>query len=74
MPKTRKSKPSGAAAILDTEPYVTMFARTGEAASSALDQYGVPRMTLEELRRAIADACPDVSVSDTILREREAGW
>lgn len=74
MPKTRKSKPSVAATMLDTEPYGTMFARTGEAASSALGQYGAPRMTLEELRRAIADACPDISLSETILKEREVGW
>lgn len=74
MPKTRRSRPSVAATLLDTEPYATMFARTGEAARSALGHYGSSRMTLAQLRRAIADACPDISLSETILKERETGW
>lgn len=74
MAKIRKPKPPVEDGVLDAEPYVTMFARTSQAAWSALYQYGEPRATLEELRRMIASACPNISLSATILAERRAGW
>ena len=74
MPKKRKAKLPLRPTELDAELYVAMFARTREAVRSALGRYGAPVMSLEELRRAIRDACRGMSLSAAVLKEREAGW
>ena len=58
--------------LLDGEPYRSMLARTHDRASRALARYGEPRMSLQELRAATAGL--PVSLSETVLAERRAGW
>ena len=51
-----------------------MFKRTREAADKALERYGEPDMSLVELRQILAERLPDFSLSDWLIKEREAGW
>ncbi len=74
MPRARKAKTAVALSTLDADPYASILADAAKAARAALGRYGEPRMTLEQLRRAIADACPGISLSEAVLQQRETGW
>ena len=60
---------------LDTKHYEDRFRRMRELADRALRHYGEPTMTIEELRAAVDRALPPgFSLSEFVIREREAGW
>ncbi len=58
---------------LNSKACQAMFNDTREAAHKALEQYGEPQMTLEELRQALGEQLGDVSLGEWIEKEREAG-
>ena len=43
-------------------------------AKQALERYGEPTMTLAELRAVMDQQLKGISLSDLIVKEREAGW
>ena len=57
---------------LNSKACQAMFKETREAAHKALQQYGEPKMTLEELRRALGEQLGDVSLGEWIEKERAA--
>ncbi len=59
---------------LDVEPYADMVKRAGQAAIRALKRYGEPTLSLAELRTRLEKELKGVSLSELILKEREAGW
>jgi len=59
---------------LDGEPYADMVKRAGQAATRALKRYGEPTLSLAELRTRLEKELKDVSLSEMILKERDAGW
>lgn len=59
---------------LDREPYRSMIRRATEMAKDGLAHYGEPAMTLEELQQAMAEALPDVSLSDWFIKDRNGGF
>ena len=59
---------------LNSKACSAMFKRTREAADKALERYGEPDMSLVELRQILAERLPDFSLSDWLIKEREAGW
>ena len=60
---------------LDSKPYVDKVARARLRALKALEHYGEPTMSLEELRAAVDRALPPgFSLSEFIIKERQSGW
>lgn len=59
---------------LDSGHYMDIVNETRKLADKALQGHGKPSMSLNELRRSLAEHLPGVSLSEMILREREAGW
>lgn len=59
---------------LDVEPYTDMVKRAGQVAARALKRYGEPTLSLAELRTRLEKELKGVSLSELILKEREAGW
>lgn len=58
---------------LDSKPYAGKVKKAGEAADRGLRRYGEPRMSLAKLR-ATLDKELTVSLTEAILKEREARW
>ena len=59
---------------LDSKRYLALVKKTRKSVSKALDRYGKPPLSLEELRRQVDEQLGDRSLSDYVLSEREAGW
>ncbi|HAL47777.1 MAG: hypothetical protein FI707_09235 [SAR202 cluster bacterium] len=75
MAASRTPRDTGNIAKLDTKKYLDKFKRTGELADRALSRYGEPTMSLEELRAALdRELPPGFSLTEFVLREREAAW
>ena len=69
--KTRKAINYG---MLGDKRLATVLRRTSALADAALRSYGEPMLSLEELRCALAEQLPDMTLSEIVVREREAGW
>ncbi|MEX2430744.1 MAG: hypothetical protein WD645_02360 [Dehalococcoidia bacterium] len=51
------------------------FEKARKLMDKALSVYGKPTMSREELRRRFAEELPaDFSLSEFLIKEREAGW
>ena len=59
---------------LDSKRNLNKVARATKLANKALEKYGEPTMTLEELRKALNEQLKGISLSDLIVKEREKGW
>lgn len=59
---------------LDSKPYADMMKKAGEAADGVLKRYGQPTVSLAELRTRLDRELRDISLTELILKEREAGW
>ncbi len=59
---------------LDEEPYKSMFEETSRLVHEALKKYGKPTMSREELRKLLAKELRGESLSDFIIKERQAGF
>lgn len=72
--RNRKKK-TDPARKLNSPRYAAMFRRTRALADRALAAYGEPTMSPEELRRLVDASLPQGwSLSDQMLKDREAGW
>lgn len=54
--------------------YSSKVKKAGEMADQALKRYGEPTMSLSELRAKLSHHLQGISVSDVILKDREAKW
>ena len=59
---------------LDCEPYVHIVKKAGNAAHEALRHYGEPTLSLAELRTRLDRELRGISLTELVLKEREAGW
>jgi hypothetical protein len=59
---------------LDSKPYADKIKKAREAADRLLKRYGEPRIPLAELRTRLARELKAISLTELILKEREAGW
>ena len=59
---------------LDSKRNLDKVARATKLAKKALEKYGEPTMTLEELREKLDKQLKGISLSDLIIEERQKGW
>ncbi len=59
---------------LNSKRHLKAVARATKMVDRALKQYGEPTMTLAELRAALDQELQGVSLSELIIKDREAGW
>jgi len=59
---------------LDSKHNLRKVAAATKLAKQALERYGEPTMTLAELRAVLDQQLKGISLSDLIVKEREAGW
>lgn len=68
-------RPASSEHKLDSPQYIAMFRKSQELVNRVLGHYGEPTMSLEELRALVDASLPeDFSLSDQVLKDREAGW
>ena len=59
---------------LNSKRHLRKVAAATKMAKQALEHYGEPTMTLAELRAALDKQLKGISLSDLIVKEREARW
>ena len=59
---------------LDSKEWMDAVKRANKAADRALERHGEPNISLEELRRALDECLGSATLSEEILRQRQAGW
>ena len=59
---------------LDSKQHLKAVAKATKMVDQALEKYGEPKMTLAELRAALAKELPEISLSELIIKERQSGW
>lgn len=59
---------------LDSKRHADKVKRARALAAKALEHYGEPTMSLAELRATLDRELGGVSLSEIILKDREAGW
>ena len=59
---------------LNTKPYTEKVKKTVKLADRSLSLYGEPSMSLEQLRATVDKELGDSSLTELIIKEREAGW
>ena len=59
---------------LDSKPYADTALRMQRLVDRVLGPYGEPVMSLAELRATLGKQLRKVSLSELVLKEREAGW
>ena len=59
---------------LDSKQHLKAVAKATKMVDRALKKYGNPTMTLAELRAALDQELPGVSLSDLIIKDRQTGW
>ena len=59
---------------LDGKPYADKVRKAGKAADRVLRCYGEPVISLAELRNRVDKELGSTSLTELILKEREAGW
>ncbi|MBI4322576.1 MAG: hypothetical protein HY675_29140 [Chloroflexi bacterium] len=72
--RSKRATQSSGVQRLDDEPYLTMFKETRQKVDEALRKYGEPKLSLAELRDALNKQMGDVSLSEQLLKDREAGF
>jgi len=58
---------------LDSRPYMDKVRRTAKLADRALEHYGEPTMSLDELRATLDRELEGLLLSELLIKEREAG-
>ena len=59
---------------LDSKANMNKVAKATTLAHKALERYGEPTMTLEELRVIVSEELKGISLSELIIQERQQGW
>ena len=70
------SVPNGVPAMnkLNSKKHLKEVEKATKMAHEALKHYGEPTMTLAELGAAMDKELKGISLSDLIIKDREAGW
>ncbi len=71
--RQRRSKIS-AKYKLDGDPYSGMVRKAGELAYLALERYGEPSVSVDELRAMVDKELGQVSLTELFLKDRDARW
>ena len=48
--------------------------KVAKLAHKALERYGEPTMTLEQLRAVVSEELKGISLSELVIQERQQGW
>ncbi|MBI2358584.1 MAG: hypothetical protein HYV04_06705 [Deltaproteobacteria bacterium] len=59
---------------LDGKPYADKVRKAGKAADRVLQRYGESVMSRAELRNKVDKELGSTSLTELIVKEREAGW
>ena len=59
---------------LDSKRNLDKVARATKLAHKALEKYGEPTMTLEELRAVVSKQLKGISLSEPVIQDRQQGW
>ena len=59
---------------LDSDPYAERIRQAGELADRVLKRYVEPTLSLEELRARLDRELSGVSLTELVIKGREAGW
>ena len=59
---------------LDSKRNLDKVARATKLAKKALEKYGEPTMTLEELRAVVSKQLKGISLSELVIEDRQQGW
>ena len=59
---------------LDSKANMNKVAKTTKLAHKALERYGEPTMTLEQLRAVVSEELKGISLSELVIQERQQGW
>ena len=59
---------------LDAKPYADKVRKARKLADRSLSCYGEPSMSLDQLRATVDNQLGGSSLTELILKEREAGW
>ncbi len=59
---------------LDSKQNMDQVKKAGALVVRVLSQYGEPTLSLDELRAELEKELKGVSLTELILRDREAGW
>ena len=71
--RQRRSKISAKYKV-DGEPYTGLVRTAGELAYRALERYGEPSITVDELRAMVDKELGQVSLTELFLKDRDARW
>jgi len=59
---------------LDSKANMNKVAKATKLAHKALERYGKPTMTLEQLRAVVSEELKGISLSELVIQERQQGW
>ena len=59
---------------LDSKANMNKVAKATKLAHEALERYGEPTMTLEQLRAVVSEELKGISLSELVIQERQQGW
>ncbi len=59
---------------LDGKPYSERVKKAGKTADRTLERYGLPEISLDELRAMVDEELGDAPLSELVLKDQEAGW
>ena len=59
---------------LDSKANMNKVAKANKLADKALERYGEPTMTLEQLRAVVSEELKGISLSELVIQERQQGW
>ena len=59
---------------LDSKANMNKVAKATKLAYKALERYGEPTMTLEQLRAVVSEELKGISLSELVIQERQQGW
>ena len=59
---------------LDSKANMNKVAKATKLAHKALERYGEPPMTLEQLRAVVSEELKGISLSELVIQERQQGW
>ncbi len=74
MAASRSSRKTEKSYVLDSEPHAEEVRRARASVRRSLSRYRSPEMSREQLRALVDRALPDISLTEIILKERDASW
>ncbi len=59
---------------IESKRLLNKVKKAGNLADKALKHYAEPTISLDELRNELNQQLQDISLSNVVLKDREAGW